>query len=275
VSTFKTTDGTEIYYNDWGQGHPVLFSHGWPLDGDMWEAQMFYLASRGYRAIAYDRRGFGRSSQPWQGYDYDTFADDLHQLVEHLNLDSITLVGFSMGGGDVVRYMTRHGSSKVAGLALLGSTVPVFGKRSDYPEGVDKSVFDGMKAGLVSDRAQFIADFNPAFYGPDVGNKVSAAVVARTVNTAMLASLKATIDCVTAFSETDFRPELVNVQVPSLVIHGAADGVAPFDITGKLTVKMISGCQLKLYEGASHAFPTTHADRVNEDLEDFLKQLYL
>lgn len=273
MSTMITTDGTEIYYNDWGQGQPVLFSHGWPLDGDMWEAQMLYLASRGYRAIAYDRRGFGRSSQPWTGYDYDTFADDLHQLIEHLKLDSVTLVGFSMGGGDVTRYIARHGAAKVAGLALLGSTVPVFGKREDYPQGVDLAVFEGMKAGLSKDRAQFLTDFNPAFYGTDVGNVVSPAIFAHTVNTAMLASLKATLDCVTAFSQTDFRQDLTRVTVPTIVIHGAADSVAPFEITGKLTVELLPGCQLKLYEGASHAFPTTHADRLNEDLLAFLQQL--
>lgn len=273
MTTFTTIDGTQIYYNDWGQGKPVLFSHGWPLDGDMWEVQMLYLASRGYRAISYDRRGFGRSSQPWTGYDYDTFADDLHQLIEHLQLDSITLVGFSMGGGDVTRYVARHGAAKVAGLILLGATVPVFGKQDDYPQGVDHAVFDGMKAGLLKDRAQFMTDFNPAFYGTNVGNVVSPAIFAQTVNTAMLASLKATLACVTAFSQTDFRQDLTKISVPTLVIHGAADGVAPFEITGKLTVELVPGCHLKLYEGAAHAFPTTHADRLNEDLLSFLEQL--
>ncbi|PTT88474.1 alpha/beta hydrolase, partial [Pseudomonas sp. HMWF005] len=157
MSTFFTHDGIEIYYKDWGSGKPVLFSHGWPLDADMWEYQMEYLSSRGYRTIAFDRRGFGRSEQPWHGYDYDTFADDIAQLIKHLDLREVTLVGFSMGGGDVSRYIARHGSERVAGLVLLGAVTPLFGQKADFPQGVDKSVFDGIKAGLLKDRAQFIA----------------------------------------------------------------------------------------------------------------------
>jgi non-heme chloroperoxidase len=271
MSTFTTTDGTHIYYNDWGQGKPVLFSHGWPLDGDMWEAQMQFLASRGYRAIAYDRRGFGRSDQPWEGYDYDTFADDIHQLIEHLNLSDVTLVGFSMGGGDVTRYIARHGSSKVAKLALLGAVVPAFIKSADHPQGVDKAVFDGMKGAILKDRAQFMTDFNPMFYGTDIGQKVSPAIFTHTVSKAMLASLKATIDCVTAFSETDFRADMDKINVPTLVIHGGGDVVAPFEATVKLATELIADCALKIYEGAPHAFPTTHADRLNEDLLAFLQ----
>ena len=156
MSTLVTRDGTAIYYKDWGSGKPVLFSHGWPLDADMWDVQMEFLASRGYRAIAFDRRGFGRSSQPWSGYDYDTFADDIAQLIEHLDLDQVTLVGFSMGGGDVTRYIARHGSERVAGLVLLGAVTPLFIKTADNPEGVDKSVFDGMLAAVKKDRIAFL-----------------------------------------------------------------------------------------------------------------------
>jgi non-heme chloroperoxidase len=271
MSTFTTNDGVEIYFKDWGTGKPVLFSHGWPLDADMWEAQMLYLSSRGYRTIAFDRRGFGRSSQPWEGYDYDTFADDIHQLIEHLGLTDVTLVGFSMGGGDVTRYIARHGTSKVAGLALLGAVVPAFVKSDDHPKGVDPAVFEGIKAGVLKDRAQFITDFNAIFYGTDIGHTVSPATFNQTVNIAMLASLKGTLDCVTAFAGTDFRPDMAKIDVPTVVIHGDADVVVPFEATGKQAVEMIKGAQLKLYKGAPHGFVVTHCDRLNEDLLSFIQ----
>ena len=270
MSTFVTRDGTEIYFKDWGTGKPVLFSHGWPLDADMWEYQMEYLSSRGYRTIAFDRRGFGRSSQPWTGYDYDTFADDIAQLIEHLDLRDVTLVGFSMGGGDVTRYIGRHGTSRIAKLALLGAVTPIFGKSADFPEGVDASVFAGIKSGLLKDRAQFIADFAPAFYGINQGQLVSDGVLTQTLNIALMASLKGTLDCVTAFSETDFRPDMAKVDVPLLVIHGDADQIVPFETTGKLAAAMVEGAQLKVYEGAPHGFAVTHAQQLNEDLLAFV-----
>jgi len=270
MSTFTTQDGTEIYFKDWGSGKPVLFSHGWPLDGDMWEYQMEYLSSRGYRTIAFDRRGFGRSEQPWTGYDYDTFADDIAQLIEHLDLRDVTLVGFSMGGGDVSRYIARHGSERVAGLVLLGAVTPLFGKKPDFAEGVDKSVFDGIKAGLLKDRAQFIADFNAPFYGTNQGQKVSDGVLTQTLNIALLASLKGTVDCVTAFSETDFRPDMAKIDVPTLVIHGDGDQIVPFETTGKQAAAQIKGAELKVYAGAPHGFAVTHAQQLNEDLLAFL-----
>jgi non-heme chloroperoxidase len=272
MSTFETSDGVEIYYKDWGKGKPVLFSHGWPLDADMWESQMLFLSSRGYRTIAFDRRGFGRSSQPWDGYNYDTFADDIHQLIEHLQLTDVTLVGFSMGGGDVTRYIARHGTSKVAGLALLGAVVPAFVKSDNYPQGVDSKVFEDIKAGVLKDRPQFISNFNPIFYGTNIGHSVSAGIFSQTVNIAMLASLKGTLDCVSAFSTTDFRPDMAKIDVPTIVIHGDSDVVVPFEATGKQAVEMISDVRLKLYEGAPHGFAVTHCARLNEDLLAFLQR---
>ncbi|AYN18597.1 alpha/beta hydrolase [Pseudomonas monteilii] len=272
MSTFVTRDGTSIYFKNWGSGKPVLFSHGWPLDADMWDSQMEFLASRGYRTIAFDRRGFGRSSQPWNGYDYDTFADDIAQLIEHLDLRDVTLVGFSMGGGDVSRYIARHGSERVAGLVLLGAVTPVFGKRDDNPEGVDLSVFEGIRAGLRADRAQFIADFATPFYGLNHGQQVSQGVQTQTLNIALMASIKGTLDCVTAFSETDFRPDMAKVDVPTLVIHGDDDQIVPFETTGKRAAELIRGAELKVYAGAPHGFAVTHAQQLNEDLLAFLQQ---
>ncbi|EPF68566.1 alpha/beta hydrolase [Pseudomonas syringae] len=271
MSTFNTKDGTEIYYKDWGTGKPVLLSHGWPLDADMWEYQMEYLSSRGYRTIAYDRRGFGRSGQPWTGYDYDTFADDIAELIEHLDLRDVTLVGFSMGGGDVTRYIAKHGSERVAKLALLGSVTPFFLKTADNPEGVEQSVFDGITAGLLKDRAQFISDFASTFYGINHGQKVSEGVQTQTLNIALLASLKGTLDCVTAFSATDFRPDMAKIDVPTLVIHGDDDQVVPFEASGKRAAAMIKGAELKVYSGAPHGFAVTHAQKLNEDLLAFLQ----
>ncbi|NVZ64898.1 alpha/beta hydrolase [Pseudomonas gingeri] len=270
MSTFVTRDGTEIYYKDWGSGKPVVFSHGWPLDADMWEYQMEYLSRRGYRTIAFDRRGFGRSGQPWDGYDYDTFADDLAGLIEHLDLEAVTLVGFSMGGGDVSRYIARHGSRRVAGLVLLGAVTPLFIQTDDHPQGVPKAVFDGIRAGLLKDRAQFIADFASPFYGTNHGQVVSQGVLTQTLNIALMASLKGTVDCVTAFSETDFRADMARIDVPTLVIHGDDDQIVPFEATGKLAAAMIPGARLKVYAGAPHGFAATHGQALNEDLLAFL-----
>jgi len=273
MSTFNTQDGTQIYYKDWGKGKPVLFSHGWPLDADMWDSQLNFLAERGYRVIAFDRRGFGRSDQPWEGYNYDTFASDINDLITHLDLRDITLVGFSMGGGDVTRYIGRYGSERIDSLVLLGAVTPIFGKTDDHPEGVEKSVFDGIKKGLREDRAQFIKDFATPFYGTNQGMTVSDGVLAQTLNIALLASLKGTIDCVTAFSETDFRADIAKVDVPTLVIHGSNDQVVPFEATGKLAAEMIAGSQLKVYDNAPHGFAVTHQQQLNDDLLAFLQSL--
>ena len=273
MSTFKAKDGTQIYYKDWGSGKPVLFSHGWPLDGDMWDSQMNFLAERGYRAIAFDRRGFGRSDQPWEGYNYNTFASDINDLITHLDLQDVTLVGFSMGGGDVTRYIGTYGTARVAGLALLGAVTPIFGKTDAHPQGVDKSVFDGIKDGLRKDRAQFISDFATPFFGLNAGQTVSEGALTQTLNIALLASLKGTLDCVTAFSETDFRGDVAKVDVPTLVIHGSNDQIVPFEATGKLSAELISGAELKVYDNAPHGFAVTHQDQLNNDLLAFLQKL--
>ncbi|MEZ3498437.1 alpha/beta fold hydrolase [Pantoea sp. KPR_PJ] len=273
MSTLTTADGTQIYYKDWGTGKPVLFSHGWPLDADMWDSQLNFLAERGYRVIAFDRRGFGRSDQPWNGYDYDTFASDINDLITTLDLHDVTLVGFSMGGGDVTRYIGRYGSARVAGLVLLGAVTPVFGKMADYPQGVDASVFEGIQAGLLKDRAQFISDFAVPFYGLNAGQTVSQGVLTQTLNIALLASLKGTLDCVTAFSQTDFRPDVASVDVPTLVIHGSNDQVVPFETTGKVAAETIANATLKVYDNAPHGFAVTHQDRLNDDLLSFLQSL--
>lgn len=273
MSTFKTQDGTQIYFKDWGTGKPVLFSHGWPLDGDMWDSQLNFLAEKGYRVIAFDRRGFGRSDQPWEGYNYDTFASDINDLISHLDLQNVTLVGFSMGGGDVARYINNYGTARVDSLVLLGAVTPIFGKADDYPAGVDLSVFEGIRQGLRKDRAQFISDFATPFYGTNAGQTVSQGALTQTLNIALLASLKGTIDCVTAFSETDFRPDMAKIDVPTLVIHGSNDQVVPFETTGKVAAEMITGAQLKVYDNAPHGFAVTHTDQLNADLLTFLQAL--
>ncbi|QRM33615.1 alpha/beta fold hydrolase [Microvirga sp. VF16] len=273
MGTITTKDGTEIYYKDWGSGQPILFSHGWPLSADMWEYQMLHLAQNGYRAVAFDRRGFGRSSQPWDGYDYDTFADDIAQLIERLDLKDVVLVGFSMGGGDVVRYLTRHGSGRVAKLVLISAVTPLFIKSEDHQDGVPADVFEGIRAGIANDRPQFLDDFNTIFYGTNrPGSKVSKGVLTQTLQIALQASIKGTIDCVTAFSETDFRREMAEITVPTLIIHGDDDQTVPIGPTGKLAASIVPGAQLKVYPGAPHATCTTHKDQVNADLLAFIRK---
>ena len=239
----------------------------------MWDSQMNFLAERGYRVIAFYRRGFGRSDQPWEGYDYDTFASDINDLITHLDLHDVTLVGFSMGGGDVSRYIGNYGSERIAALVLLGAVTPIFGKTADHPEGVEKAVFDGIRDGLRQDRAQFIKDFATPFYGINAGQTVSDGVLTQTLNIALLASLKGTIDCVTAFAETDFRADIAKVNVPTLVIHGSNDQIVPFEATGKLAAEMIKGAELKVYDNAPHGFAVTYREQLNQDLLAFLQQI--
>ena len=274
MTTFTTTDGTEIYYNDWNPergGATIVLIHGWPLDADMWSAQALALAEAGHRVIAYDRRGFGRSSQPWSGYDYDTLADDLAGLIDHLNLSDVTLVGFSMGGGEVARYLGRHGAAKVAKAALISAVTPYLLKTANNPTGVDQSVFDGMLAGLREDRPHFLAEFGAGFYGNSLLRKrVSAEVLQWTLQMAMLGSHRATIECVHAFSATDFRPDMAAFTMPTLIVHGTADNTVPIDSSGRVAARMIAGSKLIEYDDEPHGLTATAADRLNGDLLAFI-----
>jgi pimeloyl-ACP methyl ester carboxylesterase len=272
MPTIETRDGTEIYYKDWGAGRPVVFIHGWPLSSDMWEYQMVSLASQGLRCIGYDRRGFGRSSQPWTGYDYDTFADDLKTLIETLDLKDVTLVGFSMGGGEVARYIGRHGLQRISKAALVGAVTPLLLKRDDHPDGVERATFDGIRSGITADRPQFFSDFGKAFMGANrSGANISQGVLDWTLFMAMQASLKGTLDCVAAFSETDFRPDLKAFKLPTLIIHGDDDQIVPLEITGRAAAKAIPGSRLQVYKGAPHGLYFTHQEQMNTDLHSFIK----
>lgn len=271
MTTFTTADGTDIYYNDWGQGPAIVLIHGWPLDADMWSSQALALAAKGNRVIAYDRRGFGRSGQPWSGYDYDTLSDDLAALIDHLGLSDVTLVGFSMGGGEVARYLGRHGAAKVAKAALVSAVTPFLTKTETNPTGVDQSVFDGMIAGLIADRAHFLGDFGPGFYGNTLLRKrVSTEVLQWTQQMAMMGSLRATIECVKTFSATDFRPDMAAFTMPTLIIHGTADTTVPIDSAGRVAARMIAGSKLIEYDDEPHGLTATAADRLNADLLAFV-----
>jgi pimeloyl-ACP methyl ester carboxylesterase len=273
MPTITTTDGTQIYYKDWGTGQPIVLCHGWPLNADMWEYQMNFLAENGFRVIAHDRRGFGRSSQPWKGYDYDTFADDLHALITSLELTDVMLVGFSMGGGEVARYIGRHGSKRIAKAVLVSAVTPLMIRREDHPEGMDPAIFDGIRAGVLNDRAAFLDAFGPIFTGSDQpGSSVGKPMLDWTQSMALQAGIKGTLDCVAAFSETDFRSDLARFDVPTLVIHGDGDAVVSFDVTGKAAAALISGAELKVYPGAPHAVYFTHKDELNQDLMAFARQ---
>ncbi|EPJ80191.1 alpha/beta hydrolase fold protein [Pseudomonas sp. CFII64] len=270
MPTITTADGTQLYYKDWGTGQPVILSHGWPLNADMWEYQMNFLAANGFRVIAPDRRGFGRSSQPWQGYDYDTFADDLHALITTLDLTDIMLVGFSMGGGEVARYIGRHGTRRIAKAVLVSAVTPLMIRREDHPEGMDPAIFDGIRAGLLNDRAGFLDAFGPVFTGADQpGSSVTKPMLDWTQFMALQGGMKGTLDCVAAFSETDFRSDLARFDVPTLVIHGDGDAVVNIDVTGKAAAALVKGAELKIYPGAPHAVYFTHKDQLNQDLLTF------
>lgn len=280
MAYFKTQDGVSLFYKDWCArdgsakegGKPVVFIHGWPVNADMWEYQMVPLARQGLRCIAYDRRGFGRSEQPIGPYDYDTFADDLGVLLETLDLHDVTLVGFSMGGGEIARYLTRHGSARIGKVVLVSSVVPLLLKTPDHPDGADRSVFDQMVSGLESDRPNFLANFGKVFFGVGLlSSPVSSEILDWSLWMAMQASPVATIDCVRAFSETDFRPDLAAFTIPTLVIHGDADKTVPAGITGKAAAAGITGAIYKEYEGAPHGLFVTEKDRLTQDLLEFIR----
>jgi non-heme chloroperoxidase len=272
MSTITTKDGTEIYYKDWGTGSPVVFSHGWPLNADAWDLQMKFLADNGYRVIAHDRRGHGRSSQPWNGNDMDTYADDLAELTEALDLKGATHVGHSTGGGEVARYIGRHGTKRVAKAVLIGAVPPVMLKTEANPDGLPLSAFDGIRAGVLADRSQFFKDLSLPFYGynkPDA--KPSQGVRDEFWREGMLMSIKGAYDCVKQFSETDFTEDLKKIDVPTLILHGDADQIVPIVAAGLRSVKIVKNATLKIYEGAPHGMCTTLADKVNADLLAFLK----
>ncbi len=267
----KARDGTELHYTDWGTGRPVVLIHGWPLNAQMWEYQAPVLAAAGLRVVAYDRRGFGKSGQPWSGYDYDTLADDLAALMEALDLQGATLVGFSMGGGEVARYLSRHGAGRVAKAVLLSAVTPMLLKTADHPQGVDQAVFDKILAGLAADRPSFLATFGKQFFGAGLLNfTVTTEILEWALWMAMAASPKATTECVRAFSATDFRPDMAAFTVPTLVIHGTSDATVPIDVSGRAAAKLIPGARLVEYEGAPHATFFTEKDRLNQDLLGFI-----
>ena len=272
MSTITTIDGTTIYYKDWGFGPPVVFSHGWPLTADAWESQMVFLASHGYRCIAHDRRGHGRSSQPWGGNDMDTYADDLAQLLESLDLTGVTMIGHSTGGGEVARYIGRHGTARVVKAVLVGAVPPLMLKTDANPKGLPMEVFDEIRAGVSADRSQFFKDLTIPFYGANrEGAKVSQGTRDAFWLQGMMGGLKNELDCIKAFSETDFTEDLKKVDVPTLIIHGDDDQVVPIGASAMLSSKIVKGAELNVYPGAPHGLADTHKDELNADLLAFLK----
>jgi non-heme chloroperoxidase len=272
VGTITTRDGTEIYYKDWGSGRPVVFSHGWPLNGDAWEDQMVFLASNGCRTIAHDRRGHGRSSQPWSGNEMDTYADDLAQLIEALDLTDAVLVGHSTGGGEVARYVGRHGTGRVAKVVLVGAVPPLMLKTEANPGGLPIAVFDDIRKGVAADRSQFFKDLTTPFFGADrPGAAVSQGVRDAFWLQGMQGGLKNELDCIKAFSETDFTEDLRRFDVPTLIIHGDDDQIVPIGASAMLSSKLVPGAILKVYEGGDHGLAATHKDRLNADLLGFIR----
>jgi non-heme chloroperoxidase len=272
MTTIKTKDGTEIYYKDWGTGQPVVFSHGWPLNADAWESQMVHLATNSYRCIAHDRRGHGRSSQPWNGNDMDTYADDLSELIEKLNLNGVTMIGHSTGGGEVARYIGRHGTKRVVKAVLVGAVTPLMLKTEANPGGLPIETFNGIRAGVAADRSQFFKELTTPFFGINrPGANVSQGIRDAFWFQGMQGGLKNELDCIKAFSETDFTGDLKKFDVPTLIIHGGDDQIVPIDASAYASSKLIKNATLKVYPGAPHGLPWTHKDEFNNNLLAFLK----
>jgi non-heme chloroperoxidase len=271
MTTLTLKDGTELFYKDWGTGKPIVFSHGWPLNADAWDAQMLFLAERGFRVIAHDRRGHGRSSQPWDGNDMDHYADDLAQLIEHLDLRDAVLAGHSTGGGEVARYIGRHGTARVSKAVLISAVPPLMLKTDANPGGLPLSVFDEIRTGVSSNRSQFFKDLALPFYGfnrPDA--KASQGTVDAFWLAGMQCSIKSAYDCIKAFSETDFNDDLKKMTIPTLVIQGDADQIVPLDDSGRLSAQRVPTGKLEVIAGAPHGLCTTHADQVNAALLAFI-----
>jgi non-heme chloroperoxidase len=270
MANLTLRDGTQLYYKDWGRGQPAVFSHGWPLSADAWEDQMLFLAANGYRCIAHDRRGHGRSSQPWDGNDMDTYADDLAELVEHLDLRGAIHVGHSTGGGEVARYIGRHGTARVAKAVLISSVPPIMLKTPANPGGMPMEAFDQIRSAIQADRSQFWKDLSAPFFGANRdGAKVSQGLRDSFWLQGMLAGIKACYDCVKAFSETDFTEDLKKMSVPTLFIHGDDDQIVPIADASMLAVKLVPNGHLEIYKGAPHGLPSTLKDRLNADLLAF------
>ena len=272
MSTITVKDGTTIYYKDWGSGHPIVFSHGWPLNAEAWDAQMLFFGQQGFRVIAQDRRSHGRSGQTWDGNEMNTYADDLAALFEALDLKKAIMVGHSTGGGEVVRYLSRHGSSRVAKAVLISAVPPVMVKSATNPGGTPIEALDSIRTGVVNDRSQFYKDLSLPFFGYNrPGAKTSEGVRENFWYQGMQSGVKGSYDCIKAFSETDFTEELKKIDIPMLVMHGDDDQIVPFPDAGALTAKLVKGATLKVYPGFPHGMPIIHADVINKDLLEFVR----